>query len=192
MNILVVDLAQTNRYDNLWIDVLAVISNSSDKLKNNYINLDPKQFCCFTAVIIDNRIVCFSALQMEERWGDKIGRCSTRMWIHPEFRHKGMTKFSGGSKFLNTTYCVPLQIMKAKLLNLDCVFISREENLRGFKEYLKLVEINSNATFTLLPNLVNVCGIKPVPESCQQYVAVHYLTDSGEIEWNKNMEKYYL
>ena len=157
------------------------------------INLDPREFVSFPVVIIDNKIVCFSALQInEERWGKGIGRCSTRMWIHPDYRH-GLTKFTGGNKFLNTTYCLPLQLAAAKLNNLDCVFISREHNLLGFAEYSKLIKINCNTGFLLESKKYNVCGsLDPVPDSCKQWVMIHYLTDNGEECWNRNMKKYVL
>ena len=71
--------------DKLWNNCLEYITKSNDSLKNNYIALDPREFTSFPVVIIDDKIVCFSALQInEERWGKGIGRCSTRLWIHPE------------------------------------------------------------------------------------------------------------
>jgi hypothetical protein len=177
----------------LWNDCQKYILESNDELKDNYIDLDPSKFVSFPVVIVDNKIVCFSALQInEERWGKGIGRCSTRMWIHPDYRH-GLTKFNGGNKFLNTTYCVPLQLAAAKLKNLDCVFISREHNFLAFAEYAKLIKINCNADFLLETTKYNVCGsIEPVPESCKQWVMVHRLTDDGKECWNRNMEKYVL
>ena len=114
------------------------------------------------------------------------------MWIHPDYRH-GLTKFTGGNKFLNTTYCLPLQLAAAKLNNLDCVFISREHNLLGFAEYSKLIKINCNTGFLLESKKYNVCGsLDPVPDSCKQWVMIHYLTDNGEECWNRNMKKYVL
>lgn len=184
----------STRFDNvLWTDCQKYILESTDELKDNYINLDPREFVSFPVVIIDNKIVCFSALQInEERWGKGIGRCSTRMWIHPDYRH-GLTKFTGGNKFLNTTYCLPLQLAAAKLNNLDCVFISREHNLLGFAEYSKLIKINCNTGFLLESKKYNVCGsLDPVPDSCKQWVMIHYLTDNGEECWNRNMKKYVL
>jgi hypothetical protein len=178
--------------DKLWNECLENIAKSNDFLKDNYIDLDPKDFASFPVVIIDNKIVCFSALQInEERWGKGIGRCSTRLWIHPEYRHTG--KFTGGDKFLNTTYCLPIQLAAAKLHNLDCIFISREHNLLGFVEYAKLIKINCNTNFYLESTRYNVCGsLDPIPDSCKQWVMVHHLTNQGEECWNNNMKKYVL
>lgn len=191
MTYTIVDLA-TGSYSDLWNDAQAKIASSNDKLKNNYIGLDPTKFVTFPAVVNDGMLICFSALQMEQRWGSKIARCSTRMWIHPDYRFTGMTKFTGGNKFLNTTYCLPVQIAKAKELGLDCIFISREDNLAAFAEYIKLVKINTAETFKLLDSMVNVCGITPVPDTCRQYVAVNYLTGTGQDSWHGTMKQFYL
>jgi hypothetical protein len=187
----IVDYASSFDQD-LWNNCQDYIENSKDKLKNNYINLNPRNYASFPVVTIDDKIVCFSALEInEERWGKGIGRCSTRMWIHPDYRHSG--KFSGGDKFLNTTYCLPFQLAMAKIKKLDCVFISREYNLRGFTEYLKLIKINTNTDFAMESTRYNVCGsLYPVPESCKQWVMTHYLTDKGESVWKSNMKSFML
>jgi hypothetical protein len=187
----IIDFA-SNFDDKLWNDCLENIANSNESLTQNYLVLDPKEFTSFPVVIIDDKIVCFSALQInEERWGKGIGRCSTRLWIHPEYRHSG--KFTGGDKFLNTTYCLPLQLAAAKLHNLECVFISREHNLLGFVEYAKLIKINCNTNFYLETTRYNVCGsLDPIPDSCKQWVMVHHLTNQGEECWDTNMRKYVL
>lgn len=178
--------------DKLWNECLENIADSNDYLKSNYIALEPSEFTSFPVVVIDDKIVCFSALQInEERWGQGIGRCSTRLWIHPEYRHTG--KFTGGDKFLNTTYCLPMQLAAAQLHNLECVFISREHNLLGFAEYAKLIKINCDTNFYLESTRYNVCGsLIPIPESCKQWVMIHQLTNSGKECWNTNMRKYVL
>lgn len=187
----IIDFAY-NFDDKLWNDCLENIANFNESLTQNYLVLDPKEFISFPVVIINDKIVCFSALQInEERWGKGIGRCSARLWIHPEYRHTG--KFTGGDKFLNTTYCLPLQLAAAKSHNLDCIFISREHNLLGFVEYAKLIKINCNTNFYLESTRYNVCGsLDPIPDSCKQWVMVHHLTNQGEECWIENMEKYVL
>jgi len=187
----IIDFA--NNFDEqLWNQYQSYLLTTNDDLKDNYVGLNPRDFACFPVVIIDNQIVCFSALQInEERWGAGIGRVSTRMWIHPDYRHRG--RFTGGDKFLNTAFCLPLQIAKAKLLNLDCVFISREHNPKAFEHYLDLVEINCKMNFDLEPTRYNVCGsLNPIPESCKQYVAVHCFNPNGVKRWADQMRKYAL
>lgn len=187
----IIDFAK-NFDSTLWEQFQNYLETTEDELKDNYKGLNPQEFICFPVVIVDNTIVCFSGLQTnKERWGTGIGRCSTRMWIHPDYRQPGMTKFTGGDKFLNTTYCLPLQLAAAKLNKLDCIFISRETNLTGFEQYLNLIKINCNADFKLHPAKYNVCGsLKPVPHSCKQWVATHYLTDSGNTKWAIQMGKF--
>jgi hypothetical protein len=176
----------------LWSDFQSVLISTNDKLKDNYIGLDPRTFASFPVVVINDRIVCFSALQLNvDRWGKGIGRVSTRMWIHPKYRHRG--KFTGGDKFLNTTHCLPLQMTQAQLLGLDCVFISREGTPKAFNHFLDLIEINCSRRFLLESTQYNVCGsIEPIPESCKQWVAVLPLTENGMLVWNNNMQQYKL
>jgi len=188
----IIDFA--THYDKLlWEQYQTYLLTTKDELKHNYIGLNPRDFECFPVVIKDDKIVCFSALQVSaDRWGSGIGRVSTRMWIHPEYRH-GLTKFAGGDKYLNTTFCLPLQLAKARMLGLDCVFISREHNFLGFQKYLELIKINCSTEFLMEPNKYNVCGsLDPIPESCKQWVAVQHLTDTGSSVWTKQMNIYKL
>jgi len=179
--------------EGLWADCLTVIADSEDPLKENYTTINFEEFISFPCVVDSDRIVCFSGLQYNERkWGRGIARASSRMWIDPAYRHQGITKFTGGSKFLNTTYCLPLQFAELAANNINSVFISRESNVRAFKEYLKLIKINCGMEFELEPNLYNVCGPQSViPVSCQQFVAVHHRNKSAST-WTANMIKYKL
>jgi hypothetical protein len=181
----------TNFDSILWNQFQEFVATTNDDLTDNYIGLDPRDFASFPAVVVDDRIVCFSALQIKDEWWAKgIGRCSTRMWIHPEFRH-GLSKFGGGSKYLNTTHCLPIQIAQAKLLGLDCLFISREHNPVAFKKYADLIKINCGIEFTMESYKYNVCGlVEDVSDSCQQWVMVHYLTPSGPALWYNAMSQY--
>ena len=59
----------TNHFDKkLWQKFQDTITVSSDDLKYNYINLDPRDFVSFPVVIIEDKIVCFSALQVNKDW----------------------------------------------------------------------------------------------------------------------------
>ena len=182
----VIDLSKQFEYLDLWYESIDYICETAGSLKDNYSNLDPIEFECFTAVVEDNTILCFSALQLsQDNWGSRIGRCSTRMWVHPNYRLPGMKKFVGGDKFLNTTYCLPIQIEQAKSLGLDCIFVSREDNLLGFNEYINLIIINTGTEFIMLPEKYKVFEV-------EQYVAVGMLTANGKTEWNKSMEQFKL
>ncbi len=178
--------------DRLWKDTIEYIMNTDDHLKSNYINIKFDEFLSFPAVIENDKIICFSGLHYNERrWGKNLARFSSRMWVHPDYRIKGISKFTGGPKFLNSTYCLPLQIQKAKEVGLDTVFISRESNLIGFSQYIDLIKINCNLEFEIKPNRYNVCGrTYDEQEGCVQYVAVHHLTDNGNETWVRNMTKH--
>ena len=180
----VIDLSTQYQYLDLWYESLDFIVETAGDKRNNYVDLDPLDYKAFTTVVKDNEIICFSALQLsEDQWGPKIGRCNTRMWVHPDYRLAGMKKFVGGDKFLNTTYCLPIQINKARSLGLDCIFVSREENLLGFNEYINLIKINTGTEFTMMPKKYNVFDT-------EQHVAVNMLTDNGTTQWNKFMEQF--
>ena len=178
--------------DQLWADTIDYINNTNDILKNNYINIKFQELLSFPVVIENNQIICFSGLHYNERrWGKGLARFSSRMWIHPDYRIKGISKFTGGPKFLNSTYCLPLQIKKAKEMGLNSVFISRENNLIGFRQYIDLIKINCNLEFEIKPNRYNVCGrTYDDEEGCIQYVAIHHLSDRGKETWSRNMTKH--
>jgi hypothetical protein len=181
----------TTSFDSeLWQNFQDFVITTNDDMKYNYIDLEPRNFVSFPVIIVDNTIICFSALQVNrDWWGDGIGRISSRMWIHPDYRHSG--KFTGGDKFLNTTYCLPLQLAKAKLIGLDCVFISREHNLKGFEEYLKLIKVNCGTEFIMEPNkyaLNGPCYVEDL-ESMKQWVMIHHLT-KNKSRWTNQMGKY--
>lgn len=178
----------------LWGRCLDIISAGTDSLKENYLNINFDDFLSFPAVVKNNKIVCFSGLQISKaKWGSGVARASSRMWIHPAYRHNGITRFAGGPKFLNTTYCLPMQFAAALNFGIDVLFISRENNPLAFAQYLKLVKINCDYTFNLEDHRYNVCGPQvDVPESCRQYVAVHYLNSAGAATWQNNMLQYQL
>lgn len=187
----VIDLITDPRPE-LWSNVINYIKNINDVLKENYLNINFDEFLSFPAVVDNGQIICFSGLHYnEQRWGKGIARFSSRMWIHPDYRIKGMAKFTGGARFLNSTYCLPIQYKKAKEFGLDTIFISREHNRIGFEQYIELIQINCNLEFKIKPNRYNVCGgYFPENEGCTQYVAVHHLNDRGQETWIKTMTKY--
>ena len=193
MDTLLIDLSQPHDFSWAWKDFQTEIFKSTDKLKDNYLNLNPKEFVSFPAVIKDNKIVCFSALQMKTIWGNQIARASTRMWIHPDYRFKGMTRFTGGRRFLNTYYCLPIQMARARELGLDCVFITREENPKAFfNEFRTLIKINCQEDFIPLDYQLDTCGLTPIPDSCKQHAMVNYLTNHGASVWEYFMRQFKL
>lgn len=188
----IVDLISDPRPE-LWARTVEFIeTETEDRLRSNYTNLNFSEFVSFPCVLDHGEIICFSGLQFNKnKWGSDIARCSSRMWLHPEHRHTGLTKFTGGEKFINTTYCIPVQIAKARELSLSAVFISREKNPLGFKKYTDLIKINCGLDFNIKEHRYHVCGAHALDqESCKQWVAVHELTDSGTDAWNTAMQKY--
>lgn len=189
---IVSDLTVDHTFLHLWDEVLEIAEASNDKLRGNYIGLDPASFLSLPVVIHENKIVTFSGLQyMPDRWGPKIGRCNSRFWRRPDFRWKGGLKLTKGEKFLNTLYSLPLQIQKAKEAKLDCLFISREDYRKAFQMYLNLVKENTDKEFLLEDQQYNVCGHQdPIPPSCVQHVAILHLSARGPKVWKKFMEPF--
>lgn len=185
----VIDLIIDPQHE-MWVETIKQISESDDPLKDNYLNINFKDFLSFTAVVSNERIICFSGLQYDStKWGTKIGRISSRMWVHPDYRFRGLTKFTGGEKFLNSYYCVPKQLEVAKANQLSCVFVSREHNREAFKEYLELLKINAKSEFELLHKRYWVCGsVRSV--GCLQYIGLHHIDVNGEEVWMNDMNNH--
>lgn len=175
----------------IWPETLKKIAASDDSLKDNYSTIDLSKFITFPCIINCGEIICFSGLQYESiKWGVGIARISSRMWIHPDYRHNSLVKFSGGKKFLNTTYCLPIQFDAAKKFGISTLFVSRQGNRIGLAQYVNLIKINCGIDFTLQEDNYWVCG-KQRHHDCIQNVAVH----GNKNLWNECMtpyiEKYY-
>lgn len=188
----VVELTNTTLYKQQFKNALHCIQQSNDLLKDNYANLNPDDFLSFQAIIEDDEIICFSGLEKnKDRWGSYILRCSAKMWIHPNYRFSGLTKFTGGEKFLNSYYIVPNHLKIAKEQGYKCVFMSREKNFKAFKKWSDLVNINANSNFQVLPHIYNVCGAQDIiHDSCKQIVAAEMLDDDGPKVWAHYMNRY--
>jgi hypothetical protein len=172
--------------DFLWARTLEEIFVSSDKLKNNYKEIDLSMFISFHVAAEENKILGFSGLQyMPDRWGLKIARCMSRFYLHPDSRH-GFELFQ---KPLITESILPLQIKDAQNLNIDAVFMSREKGRFSFErsvDYLK--SKNSMIDFSILKDRYNVCGsMDQIPESCKQFIALMYLNNQGKETWERDM-----
>lgn len=186
----VVDLAEDfYQYKDIWNQTLTFMRFSNDRLRKNYLSIDPQQFVSFTTLIKDNKIICFSGLQADPiKWGDRIARCSSRMWIHPEYRFQGMVKFTGGPRFLNSYYCLPVQINKSKELGYECVFMSRDTNKKAFAAWNELVNKNCQTQFVSLDEKFNLCGnYNNGSKDCVQYVSIDSSNKNALDIWKTSM-----
>lgn len=182
------DIAITNEYDELWHSCLEYIRRNcqDDPLYQNYLNLNKQDFISIAVAIEDTTIVAFSCAQYNpEKWGYQIARVSTRFWLHPSVRSKGLTKFTPGvSTWYNSQYMMRYQLDAVDKLNLSASFISREGNYKkSFQKYIDLINNYNDTNFILLDGLYAVCGpMKDVPESCKQMIAVN-VKDDIELEY---------
>ena len=176
----------------LWGETLEIIVKSNDDLKKNYISLKPSDFVCWPVLIENDKIVCFSGLQINsERWSNKFARINSRFFISPTYRHRNPGKLKNQDKFLNTKYLLPIQIKKAKELKLSGVFMSREgDHKRVFEKYSDLAFRNTGHYFKILDHRYNVCGcLNSIPNSCKQWIALH-LFECDEKIWHESMNKF--
>jgi hypothetical protein len=180
--------------ETLWQETLEIINASDDYLKENYLTLTPKDFICWTVLVNNNKIVCFSGLQEnKERWGSQFSRINSRFYIAPAYRHNWPGKFVETDKFLNTRHLLPVQIKDAKELGFKGIFMSREGNhKKAFELYADLAYRNTGYYFEVLDNQYNVCGnLTPIPESCKQWVAVHCFDGNTDL-WLNGMNQHCL
>lgn len=173
------DIAITNEYDKLWQTCLEYIRChcQDDPLYQNYLNLKKQDFISIAVTIEDDKILAFSCAQFDvKKWGNQIARVSTRFWLHPSIRSKGLTKFTpGAATWYNSQYMMRYQLDAVKKLNLPASFISREGNYKkSFQKYISLVNAYNNTNFILLDGLYAVCGpMIEIPASCKQMIAVN-------------------
>jgi hypothetical protein len=186
-NFKIVNIVKDRSIDELWFTTLEQISLGSDKLRNNYKEIDLSMFISFYAAVEENKILGFSGLQyMPDRWGTSIARCMSRFYLRPDFRH-GHSIFHKPA--LITEQVLPMQIRDSQDFGIDSVFMSREKGRCSFEKLIEFLKIkNKSIDFNLLNDRYNVCGcLEPIPESCKQYIALMHLTDRGAETWNRDM-----
>lgn len=115
MTYVIVDLIED---DSIWNQFIEVLSEIDDKLKDNYTleNLKLEQMICFTVLLKDDDIVCFSGLQKIE---EDLYRVASRFYIRKKYREYFVRQ---EKKFYNWEYLVPYQLKRAE--NKTTVFSS--------------------------------------------------------------------
>lgn len=131
-------------------------------------NLNLKDFPFFNCVTKDEKIIAFGGLQ-KTKWGKKIGRVATRLWVHKDYRKKG-----GVPSSFNSTILMPNQILWAEQNDYDLVYWSRQyPHQRHFK--VMIDRSNRNCPYKYvhkpLPDIYNVCKDSD-NQNCWQRVAV--------------------
>lgn len=166
-------LEQTDLIDLFW-NTIDTIDHKNYNRKE--INLD--EFDYFSLVLDNDKIAAFSGL-MTNRWGPRIGRCASRLWVQPEYRTNGLVP----SNF-NSTLMMPNQILWAEnSRKYDMVFWSREyPHKRHFSKMVKRSTSNCPYGYEhhALPHIYNVCKKGKSHHSCWQRIAY--------VEFNKQWE----
>jgi len=176
--------------ETLWLECVEYLNKNcqQDLLFENYKDLNPFVYEQFIGVVLDNRIVSFGAVDRKSKcWGTGVVRALTRFWIHPEYRTKGLTKWTSDSiKYSPIVIKSQLEILE-KRSDVKAVIITREGNYRrSFQEIVRLANTVSLKKFEIMPGNYNVC--EPNSEDCFQMVAVSSFCDVSPEEIFKQQQ----
>ena len=162
----------------LFVSTVSKIYKSNEPLSKNYSpsNFKLEEFPYMSIIVEDDRIIALSGLQVG-RWGEKIGRVSSRLWVDTSKRSKNSKPINYAS-----TMMVPEQIKFAQDNDFDLVFwSSHRHSPRAFN---RMVERANNCKYGYkhipLPYLYNVC-LNSNNESCWQHVSLVKLKDNAEL-----------
>lgn len=185
--VIVTDLCRDSTYLELFNSIVEEIQLGNDELKSNYVDIKPKDFASLTVALRGSEVLAFSGMQIQpDRWGPGKARVSARFYIPPKFRHAHLQKFEPSDKYVNSAYLIPRQIAVARSLNLDCIFISREDKRRSFSKFIDLVNANGNYNFKMHNTKLGVCGPLPpgyMPAECCQWVATMPLKEGADLDF---------
>jgi hypothetical protein len=176
--IIVTDLCRDSTYLALFNKVVEEIQLGDDELKSNYVGIQPKDFASLTVALRGSEVLAFSGMQIQpDRWGHGKARVSARFYLQ---------KFEPSDRYVNSAYLIPRQIAVARSLNLDCVFISREDKRRSFGKFIDLVNANGGYNFKMHETKLGVCGPLPpgyMPAECCQWVATMPLKSGSDLDF---------
>lgn len=170
----------------LWDDCTSFIKKQcrSDKLFENYLNIDLQKFMSMAVIVANNRIVCFGGAEINlARWGPNLSRVLSRFWISPDYRHRLVKVKNTGVNFSPLILDKNLNALKNHP-EIKAAMITREGD--GKNSFSRIVDIVNTAIenpFVILDDKHNVCGnVCPVPNSCQQFIALKMLDDNFTME----------
>lgn len=154
-----------------WGSLQKEIRYSNDKLKKNYLNLDPMSFVDFHLVVSDqNEIEAFAGVQQKEIWNG-FKRIGTRLYIRPKFRKTAIQGSALDQFTKNTSYTSALLHHQLNQYKKDLIFLSRECTFRSFKRFMKIFDLSDN--FVLLNGFYRVCGLESTNPACIQKISVN-------------------
>lgn len=169
-------------FEPLWNDCISFIKKEclSDKLYENYLNIDLTRFLSMAIIVVEGKIVCFGGAEINvDRWGKNLSRVLSRFWISPEYRHRLVRKDADGKNFSPFILEKNLEALKV-YPEIKAVMITREGN--GKKSFSRIIDIANTVVkkpFVILDEKHNVCGnLCPVPESCRQMIALKMLDET--------------
>jgi len=153
-----------------WKKLQDEILHSKDKLKENYIALNPNDFVDFTLVVSENHeIEAFAAVQEKKIWNG-FKRIATRLYIRPKFR-KTVQEGSALDQYTRkTSYTALLINYQYQKFKNDPIFISRECTYKSFERFIKIFDLHNK--FQVMDGRYQVCGIDSKNPKCIQKICV--------------------
>jgi hypothetical protein len=172
------NLHEKTEFLDLFLSTISKIYKGNEPLSRNYSpdNFKLEEFPYISIIVEDDRIIALSGLQIG-RWGEKIGRISSRLWVDNSKRSKTSIPIEYAS-----TIMIPEQIKFAQDNDFDLVFWSSHRP--SPRVFHLMVERANNRKYGYkhipLPYLYNVC-LNSNNDSCWQHVAVVKLKDDAEL-----------
>lgn len=157
---------------NDFLQCLEKIKSSTDSKKNNYLpenfNLDEQKE--ISIIYLNEKLVAFSTLFRNKNFPAEYYRVLNRSYKDP------MIRWSKPAFFILSDLMLKPQLVKAKELNAECVFVSSEgKRSRWLKKWVEGANQN-NLNFIQINGMTKVCGGKI--KNCFQNVAYFPLKEN--------------
>lgn len=183
---LVVDIVSENSEKKalalqLFHQEIEKIRQSDFRLKKNYLNIDLDKFYSFTVLLAGQELVAFSGLQKPGPWHSRVARISTRLYIAEKFRYSSdglkaykMGEASSPEYHPGSAFLTPYQLNVARKLDLDGVFLTRENPKARKTLYLMAKNCSefdpTHPHYEVLEHVVNVC---PQHNSAGKFIGIN-------------------
>ena len=185
---LVCDLKKDyDKFEKLWIDCMSFIEKEcrSDKLYENYLNIDLGRFLSLAIVIENDKIIAFGGAEVNQsRWGDNVSRVLSRFWISPTHRHQ-IVSINSSKNYSPLILDINLKSLRNHEKIKLAMITLQDDGKNSFKRIIDIANTVTENKFQILEGKFNVCGIlNPVPESCKQMIGISqldYSVDKNEI-----------
>lgn len=169
-----------------WDILQNEILYSNDKLKHNYIAINPHDFYDFNLVVTSyNEIEAFAGVAEKPFWNG-FKRIASRLYIRPKYRKQSEKGSALDQYTKDTSYTAILLDYQLSKFTDDLTFISRECTFRSFSKFIQ--KLNLSERLNVIDSLFKVCGPENLDKSCIQRIAtpVKHLDYIGNLDHLKH------